>query len=94
MESIRPEFEGLAASLLSDLEQVPLRLEALVYVCVCFNPLAMLLACGILVSRPEIESMPPALAVQSPQLLDHQGSPWKHQFSHLQNGNQNKCLSR
>ena len=34
-------------------------------------------ACGIIVPWPWIEPVPPALAVQNPNHLDHQGSPWR-----------------
>ena len=33
-------------------------------------------ACGILVPWPGIKPMPPAVEVQSPKPLDHQGIPW------------------
>ena len=34
------------------------------------------MACGILVSRPEMEPIPPAEEVQGPKLPDGQGIPY------------------
>ena len=41
----------------------------------------LVVACGITVPWPWIEPVPPALAVQNPNHMDHQGSPWRGSYS-------------